>query len=33
MEILREEINRKEEDYADLWYRIEENDYMLNEEN
>ena len=33
MEALREEINRKEEDQADLWQRKDENDYMLNEEN
>ena len=31
--MLREEINSKEEDFANLWQRIEENDYMLNEEN
>ena len=33
MEVLREEINRKEEDQADLWQKKDENDYMLNEEN
>jgi len=33
MEMLREKINSKEEDFANLWYRIEEKDYMLNEEN
>ena len=33
MEVLRKEINRKEEDQADLWQREDKNDYMLNEEN
>ena len=33
MEVLRNEINRKEEDFADLWLRNDERDYMLNEEN
>ena len=33
MEVLRKEINRKEEDQADLQQKKEENDYMLNEEN